>query len=292
MSDSTTSSVSLSLPNNDPRPLPELIADQAGFALAYADVDGERYYAVQDWIVGVAHSIEPRKFWSAMKTRLKKAGVELSPLCRQMPYRTSNGKIYKLDFATARVLYQITQRMDVNTGLRDKVLKFLAQAGVVVDEFRIDPEQAIDAAIEAYRRMGKSEEWIAIRIQSKVVRLRFTGAFKHSLKHEPQRWHYGVITDAMRLGLWKRNTSSLREQMGLKKDANMRDHQSMLAVSYELLAETISATELEMNRNLEFDDAKRIVHDNAEDVGKHAESTGKRLGLDIATNRPLLKSSH
>lgn len=292
MSDFTTPSVSLSLPANDPRPLPEIIADLAGFPLAYADVEGERYYAVQDWIAGVAHSGEPRTFWTAMKRRLKKAGIELSTLCTQLPYRATNGKSYKMDFAAAMGLYQITQRMDANTGLRDKVLKFLAQAGVVLDDFRIDPEQAIDAAIEAYRRMGKSEEWIAVRIQSKAARLRFTGAFKHALKGEPQRWHYGVITDAMRLGLWKRNTAKLREQMGLKKDANVRDHQSMLAVSYELLAETISATELEMNKNLEFEAARRIVHDNSEDVGRHAEATGKRLGIDIATNRPLLTSSH
>jgi hypothetical protein len=227
-----------------------------------------------------------------MKTRLKKAGAELSSLWRQLPYRAANGKSYKMDFANATVLYQITQRMDANTGLRDKVLKFLAQAGVVIDEFRIDPEQAIDAAIEAYRRIGKSEEWIAVRIQSKVVRLRFTGAFKHALKGDPQRWHYGAITDAMRLGLWKRNTNTLRKQLGLKENANLRDHQSMLAVSYELLAETISATELEMNQNLPFETAKHIVHSNSEDVGKHAEATGKRLGIDIATNKPLLKSSH
>ena len=41
----------------------------------------------------------------------------------------------------------------------------------------------------------------------------------------------------------KRNTAKLREQMGLKKDANLRDHQSMLAVSYEQLAEILSATD-------------------------------------------------
>ena len=292
MSDSTTPSVFFALPVNDPRPLPEIIADRAGFPLAYVDVDGERYYAVQDWIVGVGQASEPRKFWTAMKTRLKKAGIEMSTLCRQLPYRARDGKNYKVDFAAATVLYQITQRMDANTGLRDKVLKFLAQAGVVVDEFRIDPEQAIDAAIEAYRRRGKSEEWITVRIQSKLARLRFTSAFKHALRGEPQRWHYGVITDAMRLGLWKRNTAKLREQMGLKKDANLRNHQSMLAVSYEQLAEILSATELEMNKNLAFDDAKGIVHSNSEDVGKHAAAAGKRLGIDIATGKPLLPSGY
>jgi hypothetical protein len=64
-----------------------------------------------------------------------------------------------MDYAQAEKLYQITQRMDANTGLRNAVLKFLAGAGVVVDEQRIDPDKALDAAIEAYRRQGKSEKW-------------------------------------------------------------------------------------------------------------------------------------
>lgn len=34
---------------NDPRPLPEIVADFYGFPLAFADdTDGNRYYAVQD----------------------------------------------------------------------------------------------------------------------------------------------------------------------------------------------------------------------------------------------------
>jgi hypothetical protein len=66
----------------------------------------------------------------------------------------------------------------------------------------------------------------------------------------------------------------------------------MLAVSYEQLAEILSATELELNKNLEFGDAKHIVRENAEDVGKHADAAGKRLGIDIATGKPLLPSAH
>jgi hypothetical protein len=50
-----------------------------------------------------------------------------------------------MDHANAEILYQITQRMDVTTGIRDKVLRFLAQAGVVVDEMRVDPDKIIEA---------------------------------------------------------------------------------------------------------------------------------------------------
>jgi hypothetical protein len=290
MSDHTSFLPAIPSPNSDDsRPLPELIADRYGFPLAYHDVEGVRYYAVQDWILGVAQTSEPRKFWDSLKRRMKKTGAELSSPCRQLPYLATDGKRYKMDHAKAETLYQITQRMDVNTGLRNQILEFLAKSGVVIDEIRIDPEQAMDTVIAMYKRMGRSDEWIARRIQSKIARNRFTGAFRVSQRVEPTPKHYAMITDEMRLGLWKRRTSDLRQQMGLKKDDNLRDYQSLLAMQYEMLTETISAKELEMNQDLTYEEAAKIVYDNGEDVGRHAAQTGQRLGIDIATDQPLLK---
>jgi hypothetical protein len=78
--------------------------------------------------------------------------------------------------------------------------------------------------------------------------------------------------------------------MGLGKNDSLRDNMSGLALSYELLAENLSAVEMEMHTNLKFDESKDIVRRNSESVGEHAEQAGKRLGLDIATDTPLLPS--
>jgi len=179
--------------------------------------------------------------------------------------------------------------MDANTGLRNKVLKFLAASGVKLDEMRLDPEEALDAAIEAYRRQGKSDKWIEARLQGKVQRLRFTAAFRKALRIDPSQLQYALITDEMRLGLWRRTTAILRREMGLKKNDNLRDHQSRLAIIYEALAEEVSAVELDQKSDLGFDQAKGIVRTNSESVGKHAEETGRRLGIDVATGRRLLQ---
>ena len=112
----------------DNRPAPEIIAARHGFALAFHEDADElpdrRWYAVQDWIKGIAQTDNPRAFWSEMKKRLKKGGIELSTSCLQFPYRAANGKTYKIDHAQADTLYQIVQRMDANTPLRDEPLPF------------------------------------------------------------------------------------------------------------------------------------------------------------------------
>jgi hypothetical protein len=288
MSDSTYLPIPLPQDSNDQRPLPEIIADHYGFPLAFHDVDDQRHYAVQDWIRGVAHPADVGTFWSLMQRRFKKAGIETLSWCKTLPYKASDGKRYKRDHATAHGLYMITQRMDTNTGLRNDILRFLAKAGVVVDDMRVDPEKAIDAAIEAYRRMGKTDKWITARIQGKVMRLRFVAAFRNSLEREPSSMQYAIITDVMRVGLWKRKTSELREQMDLPAKANLRENMSTLALTYEMLAENISAEEMEQRENLKFEESKGIVRRNSEDVGEHAERTARRLGKDIATDQPLL----
>ncbi len=288
----------------DPRPLPEIIADGKPdpngwppFPLAFHDVEGKRYYAVQDWIIGVAQTENPRRFWTDLKKRFKKANIELYARCVQLPYVADNSKRYKIDHADAETLYQITQRMDANTGLRNKILDFLAKAGVTLDDIRIDPDKifdevdpdtAMDAAIRAYKKQGKSEHWIAARLQGKIQREKFTAAFKQSLQTPPSSWQFGTITNTMRLGLWDRSTAKLKQQMGLKENDSLRDNLSSIALHYEMIAEEVAERELAKHQQLAFEQARQIVHANSKFIGVQAEETGKRLGIDVATDTPLL----
>src|SRR3990172_1033853 len=79
-------------------PLPEIIAqggmDWAAFPLASHDIDEQRYYAVQDWIKGVAQTPNAPRFWE----KIRKRYIELSTSCRQLPYVAKNGRTYQMDF--------------------------------------------------------------------------------------------------------------------------------------------------------------------------------------------------
>jgi hypothetical protein len=294
---------------DDQRPLPELIASGnpdpidgwPAFPIQTHDVDGIRYYSVQDWIRGIAYAAAPRTFWTQMKARLKKANIELHPPCVQLRYRASDGKRYTMDFAAAETLYQITQRMDANTGVRDRVLRYLARAGVIVDEARFDPNGLIgkafgsnpdlmlEAGIQMYREQGKTDAWIVARLLGMQSRKIFTAAFQQSMREMPNKGHYGRITDTMRIGVWKRSTARLKKDLGLPENGKVRDNMPLLALSYELLAENLSAAALDQEKDLEFNEANEIVREQSEFVGDHAAQASKRLGIDLVTNKPLLR---
>lgn len=145
------------LPLFEETPLPELIAEQYGFPLAYRDVDGKRVYAVRDWIIGVAQTPDPGDYWKKMKRRAKTNGVTWGDTVSPHPYTDAQGKTIAVDHATAEGLYFITGKMDADTGLRDEILKYLAKAGVVVDNARIqqikDRKQIPARQTKTYRRL-------------------------------------------------------------------------------------------------------------------------------------------
>src|SRR5258708_25284620 len=112
-------------------PLPERIAIKYRFPLQKQQQNNVWLYAVPDWLRGVARTENPRQFWSEMKKRYP----QLSTGCLQLKYTAADGKKYKVSFANAETLYIITANMGKTTGLRDDIVKYIAKAGVKIDEY-------------------------------------------------------------------------------------------------------------------------------------------------------------
>ncbi len=51
------------------------------------------YFSVVDIVNALTDSANPRKYWSVLKTRLKKAGSEVTTNCSQLKMLAPDGKI-------------------------------------------------------------------------------------------------------------------------------------------------------------------------------------------------------
>jgi hypothetical protein len=57
------------------------------------DADAEKWYvSIVDVIEVLTESINPRKYWSVLKTRLKSEGSELATNCSQLKMQSADGK--------------------------------------------------------------------------------------------------------------------------------------------------------------------------------------------------------
>lgn len=63
----------------------------------WSEEQGEWFFAIVDIISAITGSESPRKYWSVLKTRLKRQGNELATNCSQLKLMAADGKHYNTD---------------------------------------------------------------------------------------------------------------------------------------------------------------------------------------------------
>lgn len=271
----------------DPRSLVEIIISRLGGAIQSYDEFYGRLYRVHDWVyvLSESHDVDRRMPWYQLKN-----GLLQNRLISQVEFITRvqkdpDGSRHDTDFCAEEMLYLITQYMPHNNR-GAAVRKYLADAGVLVDSIRRNPEVGYEAARQAFRTQGKDDSWIDTRIDGMINRHRFMNALK-AVVHRLNRQDYGTATDDLYIGLWKRTKNMLLEQMDLPKNENLRDHQSRLALLFEGVAEEVCSEYLGKEQQLNWIMARGIIQESARRVGILAEQLGREIGRDIPTNVKL-----
>ncbi|MDD5056745.1 MAG: hypothetical protein PHQ60_02655 [Sideroxydans sp.] len=74
------------------------------------DVEREQwFFSVIDVVGALTASANPRKYWSVLKTRLKKEGSQLATNCSQLKMPSADGKSYLTDVASTEALLRLIQ---------------------------------------------------------------------------------------------------------------------------------------------------------------------------------------
>ena len=117
-----------------------------------------------------------RKYWNKLKQRLKDEGNELVTNCHQLKMRAADGKNRLTDVADTEQLLRIIQ--SIPSKKAEPFKAWLAMVGRERIEETIDPEQAIDRALESYLKKGYSEEWVHQRLLAIRIRNELTDEWK------------------------------------------------------------------------------------------------------------------
>ena len=136
------------------------------------DETEEWYFSVVDTIEVLTGSPNPRKYWSVLKTRLKKEGSQLTTNCSQLKMQSADGKFYKTDVADTEQLFRLIQ--SIPSPKAEPFKLWIAKvARERIDEIE-DPEIGIERLMETYQKKGYSNEWINQRLKSIEVRKELT----------------------------------------------------------------------------------------------------------------------
>lgn len=202
---------------------------------AWDEEQEEWYFSIVDVIGVLTEQPDTRhaaKYWSVMKTRLKKEGSQLPTICSQLKMRSADGKRYLTDVADTRQLLRIIQ--SVPSPKAEPFKLWLAQVGKERIEETLDPEQAIDRALETYLKKGYSEEWVHQRLLAIRIRNELTEEWqKRGVKKGRE---YAILTDEISRAWSGMSTKQYKQLKGLKKE-NLRDNMSDLELVLTMLAE-------------------------------------------------------
>ena len=206
----------------------------------------ERFFSVVDVVAVLTEQATPRgasNYWAKLKERLTEEGSQLLTNCQQLKLVAADGKYYNTDVATTEQLFRIIQ--SIPSPKAEPFKLWLAKVGKERMDEIIDPEQSIERAIQNYRKLGYSENWINQRIKSIEVRKALTDEWdKSGVK---QGAEYALLTDLMTKTWSGMTTKQYKKHKNLKKE-NLRDNMSNLELIVNMLAEA-TATELSAKSN-------------------------------------------
>ncbi len=248
---------------------------------AWNEETEEWYFSVVDVVGVLTDSPNPRKYWSVLKTRLKKEGNESATNCSQLKLKShTDGKSYKTDVADTEQLLRIIQ--SIPSPKAEPFKMWLAQVGRERIDETIDPELAIDRAIETYQKKGYSDEWIHQRILSIRVRNALTDEWD---KHGVQKGvEYAILTDEITKAWSGMTTRKYKNLKGLTKE-NLRDNMSDLELVLNMLAEA-TTTELSKTANPKtFSENVEIAKQGGNVAGNARKEIEEKSGRKVITSK-------
>lgn len=248
---------------------------------AWDEEQEEWYFSVQDVIAVLAESSDPKQYIKKMRARDPELSANWGTICTPVQMLAADGKMRKIQAANTEGLLRIIQ--SIPSPKAEPFKRWLAQVGRERIEETIDPEQAIDRALETYQKKGYDTDWIHQRLLSIRVRNELTAEWQE--RGVQQGKEYAILTDEITKAWSGMTTRQYKKLKGLKKE-NLRDNMSTMEIVLNMLAEA-TTTELSKTHQPEgFSESQKIARRG----GSYASQVRKDIEKD--TGRPIITSQN
>lgn len=242
------------------------------------------YFSVIDVIEVLTDSLNPRDYWFKMKIRVKlEDGLELSTICRQMKLKAADGKMRLTDTADIQSLLRIIQ--SIPSPKAEPFKQWLAKVGYERIQEMNDPEISVDRARDNWKKYGRSEKWIQLRMSGQESRNKLTDYWKDAGINENS--DFAFLTNIIHHE-WSELSVKEHKQLKGLKNQNLRDHMNEAELIFTALAE------LSTRHIAEADDAKTISENAVagKKGGRIAKNARKELesktGKSVVTGENFL----
>ena len=255
----------------------QLFEDQP-IRAAWDEEKEEWYFSVVDVCQVLSGTDNPRRYWSDLKRKLKAEGSELYEKIVQLKMKASDGKKRMTDVADTEQLLRIIQ--SIPSPKAEPFKLWLAQVGRERIEENIDPELAIDRALETYLKKGYTREWINQRLQAIQVRKELTDEWQD--RGVQKGVEYAILTDEITRAWSGMSTRQYKRLKGLKKE-NLRDNMTTTELVLNMLAETSTTDISKSEQPQSFSENMDVARKGGEVAGIARKALEERTGKPVIT---------
>ena len=247
---------------------------------AWDEEQEEWYFSVQDVVAVLAESSDPKQYIKKMRARDPELSANWGTICTPVQMSAADGKMRKIQAADTEGLLRIIQ--SIPSPKAEPFKRWLAKVGRERIEETIDPEQAIDRALETYQKKGYDTDWIHQRLLSIRVRNELTAEWQE--RGVQQGKEYAILTDEITKAWSGMSTRQYKKLKGLKKE-NLRDNMSTMEIVLNMLAEA-TTTELSKAHQPEgFSESQTIARRGGSYAGQVRQDIEKDTGRPVITSQ-------
>lgn len=241
----------------------------------------EWYFSIVDVVAVLTDQPDARhaaKYWSVLKTRLKKEGSQLTTICSQLKMQSADGKFYNTDVLDTKGILRLIQ--SVPSPKAEPFKLWLAQVGSEKIDETFDPSKAIDRSIMIYKSQGYSDAWIEKRLKGQLHRFQLTDVWKSGGINEPME--YGILTNEIYKAWSGMKASQYKEYKGIRKES-LRDNMSDLEILLTDIGET-ATRELAKKYNPQGLTQNKEIAKRGGNIAKNTrDNLEKELGRNVIT---------
>lgn len=222
-----------------------------------------------------------KNYWKVLKHRLLKEGSQLVTSCNQLKMKSpKDGKKYLTDVADTEQLLRIVQ--SVPSPKAEPFKLWLARVGCERIEETIDPEQAIDRALETYLKKGYSEEWVHQRLLAIRIRNELTEEWQKRGVEKGKE--YAILTDDITKAWSGMTTRQYKNLKGLKKE-NLRDNMTDTELVLTMLAEASTRDISKAEHPAGFDESRTVAQRGGKVAGTARQALEAETGHPVVTEK-------
>ena len=247
---------------------------------AWDEEQEQWYFSVQDVIAVLADSSDPKQYIKKMRARDPELSANWGTICTQVKMPAADGKMRKIQAANTEGLLRIIQ--SIPSPKAEPFKRWLARVGRERSEETIDPEQAIDRALETYQKKGYDTDWIHQRLLSIRVRNELTAEWQE--RGVQQGKEYAILTDEITKAWSGMTTRQYKNLKGLKKE-NLRDNMSTMEIVLNMLAEATTTELSKAHRPEGFSESQKIARRGGNYAGQVRQDIEKDTGRPVITSQ-------